>query len=177
MRQQLWRGMPTFQASHVTCEHSRYTAPFLSLFLGAIKRTQSSFKFLGPPHEITISMRLLNVHSGRLEEFFGRHIPEYAILSHTWGATEIVFSDIQAEIPATPTFPSPPALVSPPAIEPQVQWSPSRPNPPTRSVFSNSPAQAPSPPVPSISSKIRFARNQAIADRLNYVWVDTCCTI
>ncbi|KAF1829424.1 HET-domain-containing protein [Decorospora gaudefroyi] len=33
-------------------------------------------------------MRLLNVHTRQLEEFFGEGIPLYAILSHTWGAEE-----------------------------------------------------------------------------------------
>ena len=29
-------------------------------------------------------MRLLNVDTRELEEFFGNEIPRYAILSHTW---------------------------------------------------------------------------------------------
>jgi hypothetical protein len=40
-------------------------------------------------------MRLLNVFTGKLEEYFGSEIPKYAILSHTWGREEITFSDIQ----------------------------------------------------------------------------------
>jgi hypothetical protein len=39
-------------------------------------------------------MRVLNVFSGRLEEYFGSKIPKYAILSHTWGRDEVTFSDI-----------------------------------------------------------------------------------
>ncbi|PMD15037.1 hypothetical protein NA56DRAFT_355959 [Hyaloscypha hepaticicola] len=40
-------------------------------------------------------MRLLNVFTGKLEEYFGSAIPKYAILSHTWGRDEVTFSDIQ----------------------------------------------------------------------------------
>ncbi|KAH0429807.1 het domain protein [Colletotrichum camelliae] len=41
-------------------------------------------------------MRLINIHSRELEEFFGR-IPPYAILSHTWGKDdeEISFQDLK----------------------------------------------------------------------------------
>ena len=43
-------------------------------------------------------MRLLNVSTLKLELFMGpeRSIPPYAILSHTWGDSEIVFDDIQS---------------------------------------------------------------------------------
>ncbi|OBT88190.1 hypothetical protein VE02_02419 [Pseudogymnoascus sp. 03VT05] len=40
-------------------------------------------------------MWLLNVKTKKLEEFFGKKIPEYAILSHTWGENEAVFKDIK----------------------------------------------------------------------------------
>jgi hypothetical protein len=40
-------------------------------------------------------MRLLNVFTGKLEEYFGSEIPKYAILSHTWGRDEVTFLDIQ----------------------------------------------------------------------------------
>ena len=39
-------------------------------------------------------MRLLNVNSRQLEEFHGPECPPYAILSHTWGDDEVLFSDI-----------------------------------------------------------------------------------
>ncbi|KAK4623619.1 hypothetical protein CLAFUW4_06364 [Fulvia fulva] len=46
-------------------------------------------------------MRLLDVdsvlsteHQPRLEEYLG-HVPEYAILPHTWGADEVLFEDIE----------------------------------------------------------------------------------
>lgn len=37
-------------------------------------------------------MRLINVETKRLEEFFG-NIPHYAILSHTWEEDEVIFQD------------------------------------------------------------------------------------
>lgn len=39
-------------------------------------------------------MRLLNVHKMELEEYFGSQIPQYAILSHCWGAEEVTFQHI-----------------------------------------------------------------------------------
>jgi len=41
-------------------------------------------------------MRLLNVHSLKLKEFFENQLPKYAILSHTWGNEEILFQDLAA---------------------------------------------------------------------------------
>ena len=38
-------------------------------------------------------MRLINVRSMKMEEFFGDSIPSYVILSHTWTAQEISFQD------------------------------------------------------------------------------------
>src|ERR1700761_3901303 len=40
-------------------------------------------------------MRLLNSKTLELKEFIGREIPEYVILSHTWGDEEVTFQDIQ----------------------------------------------------------------------------------
>ncbi|KFY36020.1 hypothetical protein V494_05380 [Pseudogymnoascus sp. VKM F-4513 (FW-928)] len=40
-------------------------------------------------------MWLLNVKTKKLEEFIGKNIPEYAILSHTWGENEATFKDIK----------------------------------------------------------------------------------
>jgi hypothetical protein len=39
-------------------------------------------------------MRLLNVKTRRLEEFYGDEMPLYAILSHTWGREEVTFQDL-----------------------------------------------------------------------------------
>src|SRR5882757_9445654 len=45
-------------------------------------------------------MRLINTKTLQLEEFFGDQIPEYAILSHTWGTPkdEVSFKDIDSNI-------------------------------------------------------------------------------
>jgi hypothetical protein len=38
-------------------------------------------------------MRLINTRSMKLEEFVRGNIPEYTILSHTWGNEEVTFQD------------------------------------------------------------------------------------
>jgi hypothetical protein len=40
-------------------------------------------------------MRLLHTSELRLEYFAGDNIPEYVILSHTWGTDEVTFQDLQ----------------------------------------------------------------------------------
>lgn len=40
-------------------------------------------------------MRLINVNTYEIEEFFGTNIPPYAILSHTWESDEVTFQDWQ----------------------------------------------------------------------------------
>jgi hypothetical protein len=40
-------------------------------------------------------MRLLNVETLKMKEFLGSNIPDYAILSHTWGEEEVMLKDIQ----------------------------------------------------------------------------------
>ncbi len=44
-----------------------------------------------------LSMRLLNTTTYALKNFLGEDIPEYAILSHTWGEEEIVLQDLLAQ--------------------------------------------------------------------------------
>jgi len=41
-------------------------------------------------------MRLLHTKKLKLYEFFGRNIPPYAILSHTWGNGEVSFQELQS---------------------------------------------------------------------------------
>jgi hypothetical protein len=99
-------------------------------------------------------MRLLNVKTGKLEEYFGSSIPKYAILSHTWGKDEVTFSDIQNirdEAQAKNTLPREdlapfPANVHDPSVE-------------TKSGY----------------QKIVYACRQALVDGHQYVWIDTCC--
>ena len=40
-----------------------------------------------------VKMRLLNVNTLKLHEFFDSDAPQYAILSHRWGNEEITFKD------------------------------------------------------------------------------------
>ncbi|KAH7303859.1 heterokaryon incompatibility protein-domain-containing protein [Stachybotrys elegans] len=42
-------------------------------------------------------MRLLNTGTGRFEEFIGRNIPKYAILSHTWEDEEVSYKDMTSD--------------------------------------------------------------------------------
>jgi hypothetical protein len=42
-------------------------------------------------------MRLLNTTTYALKNFLGEDIPDYAILSHTWGEEEIIFQDLLAQ--------------------------------------------------------------------------------
>ncbi|KAK0105014.1 hypothetical protein ONS95_004617 [Cadophora gregata] len=74
-------------------------------------------------------MRLLNVHSMKLEEYFGSQIPPYAILSHTWGAEEVTFQDINGN-----------------------SWQ-----------------------EKAGAQKITLSSQQAGREKLDYVWIDTCC--
>jgi hypothetical protein len=48
-------------------------------------------------------MRLLNVKTMKLEEFFEKIIPKYAILSHTWGENEITFREFDPVLGARRT--------------------------------------------------------------------------
>jgi len=38
-------------------------------------------------------MRLINVRTLAFEEYFGKDIPPYAILSHTWGSKEVTYQE------------------------------------------------------------------------------------
>ncbi|KAL2157134.1 hypothetical protein VTH06DRAFT_6422 [Thermothelomyces fergusii] len=40
-------------------------------------------------------MRLINVTTFEVEEFYGSEIPPYAILSHTWGTEEVTFQEME----------------------------------------------------------------------------------
>ncbi|KAL2062120.1 hypothetical protein VTL71DRAFT_6386 [Oculimacula yallundae] len=42
-------------------------------------------------------MRLLHTSTFKLHSFFGDDIPPYAILSHRWGDTEVLFQDVESE--------------------------------------------------------------------------------
>jgi hypothetical protein len=38
------------------------------------------------------AMRLINTANYKLEEFFDKDVPKYAILSHTWGQNEVILA-------------------------------------------------------------------------------------
>ena len=40
-------------------------------------------------------MRLVNVHTLTLEDFTGKHIPPYCILSHRWGDEEVSYKEFR----------------------------------------------------------------------------------
>ena len=135
-------------------------------------------------------MRLLNVFTGKLEEYFGYDIPEYAILSHTWGKDEVNFSDIQS-IPddeeSTHMSPPPREPLPKPSIVARL-FSRDR-------EYRNTPIEVPyfepsqsrhsqedfpiihDPLVQAKAGyqKVCFASRQSIADGYEYLWIDTCC--
>lgn len=44
-------------------------------------------------------MRLINVHTCKFEQFFGGDdIPQYAVLSHTWGDEEVTFDEFHKDL-------------------------------------------------------------------------------
>jgi hypothetical protein len=77
------------------------------------------------------AMRLINCKTLELEEFVGNSVPKYAILSHTWGREEVLFSDLPLHQASTRTKAG--------------------------------------------YYKIKCTCEQALRDRLNFAWVDTCC--
>jgi acyl carrier protein len=44
-------------------------------------------------------MRLLHATTHKFHEYVGDDIPEYAILSHTWGEGEVTFNDMRPDVP------------------------------------------------------------------------------
>ncbi|KAH7111829.1 heterokaryon incompatibility protein-domain-containing protein [Dendryphion nanum] len=57
-----------------------------------------------PSFGIRLKMRLINSTTLKLEEFFGKNIPPYAILSHTWGNAEVSFADLSARQATTSSY-------------------------------------------------------------------------
>lgn len=50
-------------------------------------------------------MRLLNIHSLEMKEFFDNDIPRYYILSHRWGDSEMTYKDfVKGRCRDTPGF-------------------------------------------------------------------------
>ncbi|KAK0651027.1 heterokaryon incompatibility protein-domain-containing protein [Cercophora newfieldiana] len=94
-------------------------------------------------------MRLLNVTTLQVEEFFLPNIPSYAILSHTWGAGEITLTDMEA--------------ISRHRLS-QAQQS---------GITEGSPASALE--QKEGFRKVTGACDEAKRDGFEYIWIDTCC--
>ncbi|KAH8641557.1 hypothetical protein IG631_04498 [Alternaria alternata] len=54
-------------------------------------------------HAFVSAMRLINCRTFKLEDFVGSDVPKYAILSHTWGREEVLFSDLPLHQASTRT--------------------------------------------------------------------------
>ena len=115
-------------------------------------------------------MRLLNVKSRRLEEFFNKPVPDYAILSHTWGEHEIVYQDFQQSdhllrllrevqvLSLSPTQSSRKPALSQSRLRNETTLDSLKPH-----------------STPSRYVKIDGCCAQAIKDGCRYVWIDTIC--
>ncbi|OCK73797.1 HET-domain-containing protein, partial [Lepidopterella palustris CBS 459.81] len=101
-------------------------------------------------------MRLLNVDSLEVEEFFDENIPRYAILSHTWGSEELSFQDWQT-ICRFNAFN---------ARDDTGSWD-------FYADFHRN--QIASLRRKSGYAKILKSCREARKDKLHFVWVDTCC--
>lgn len=101
-------------------------------------------------------MRLINVLTGCIEEFSFK-TPPYAILSHTWDAEEVTFTELSD---ASPSF----SVV----LDPREALS----------IWENRIPEVDFHSEPVCCKKgykkIRFTCAQAIRDELQYAWVDTC---
>ncbi|KAI1078209.1 HET-domain-containing protein [Whalleya microplaca] len=62
----------------------------------ALLAVSSPYNYLANLYLCTFIMRLINAKTLVIREFVGRHIPQYAILSHTWGDDEVTLQDMQA---------------------------------------------------------------------------------
>lgn len=94
-------------------------------------------------------MRLINVHSYEIREFYEGGIPRYAILSHTWGEPEdeVTFQDM-ARLRQSSSKYRYSAMIE--ATDIKIRRKPGM-------------------------EKILFACQQAKEDGLEWAWVDTCC--
>ncbi|KAI5920724.1 heterokaryon incompatibility protein-domain-containing protein [Camillea tinctor] len=98
-------------------------------------------------------MRLLNVHTEKLHQFFDANTPPYAILSHTWssgGNDEVTFRDVNPD-PCPWHTPPTDADAEPAAVAAR---------------YRNKPTYVP---------KVHGCCRQALANGLEWIWIDTCC--
>lgn len=94
-------------------------------------------------------MRLINVHNYEIREFYEGGIPQYAILSHTWGEPEdeVTFQDMARLRQSSSEYPYSATIQ---ATDIEIRRKPGM-------------------------EKILFACQQAKKDSLEWAWVDTCC--
>lgn len=90
-------------------------------------------------------MRLINVRTYGLEEFYDNAIPMYAILSHTWEEDEVLIRDMQDLEAANRN-------ADDQALKKKAEATRSKKG----------------------FKKIQYACKQAYADYFEYVWIDTC---
>jgi hypothetical protein len=81
-------------------------------------------------------MRLIHTTTRKIEEYHGSDVPQYAILSHTWGRDEVSFADYHDPKYASRSW----------NTRYQLGWQ-----------------------------KIDNACQQAIKQKFDHVWIDTCC--
>ena len=91
-------------------------------------------------------MWLLNAHTKCIEEFYDVDVPKYAILSHTWSKSELLFKDMQQMK----------------EDDAETAWQPEW----WDALHRRAPAK---------TDKVSGCCTQAIKDGLEYVWIDTCC--
>ncbi|KAK3400035.1 heterokaryon incompatibility protein-domain-containing protein [Sordaria brevicollis] len=118
-------------------------------------------------------MRLLNVETLQVELFDNGPRCAYAILSHTWGAEEVSFQDMQ-DLARAPG----PGTVSPFVDSGYNTTSSSRTNTGTNNHFDfGSHGVAKTNPLTSKKgySKILGCCAKARTEGYRYVWIDTCC--
>jgi hypothetical protein len=86
---------------YFTASHRVFTSHFYHIARACPNDSTSNFDILHvfkgfeSKRSLAVAMRLLDVETRQLEEFFGVAIPPYAILSHTWGKEEVTFRDLE----------------------------------------------------------------------------------
>ncbi|KAK3382085.1 heterokaryon incompatibility protein-domain-containing protein [Lasiosphaeria ovina] len=94
-------------------------------------------------------MRLINVSTLEIQEFYGADIPPYAILSHRWGRDEVTLPEM--------------AVIAKYRLDQQKRM-PQLPHPTDKADT-----------LKAGYAKITYACEQATRDGHRYLWVDTCC--
>ncbi|KAJ5915158.1 hypothetical protein N7454_011270 [Penicillium verhagenii] len=99
-------------------------------------------------------MRLIEAKTLKVVEFMDSKIPKYAILSHVWSLHEITFQDMQKLSPEERNF-----LASDLDTD----------------EAANSNTQSSPETLDSGYAKIKYSCKRARHEKIDYVWIDTCC--